>query len=187
RRHLADFVEEDRPFVGDLELARLVAVRAGEAAAHVAEQFGLEQRLGQPGAVHRDERTAEAVAKRVDLSGDDLLARAALAGDQNLRVGASDAIDLLTKIGHRRTRTYELGGAIKAHRSTRLKSRKERCGVDAVKCKQAATAEENLFTSAQSWNEAASTPDSREDAAPAHAARGSRAGRSAAHRGQKSA
>ena len=47
QRHLADFVEEDRAAVGQFELARLVAVGAGEAALDVAEQLRLEERFGQ--------------------------------------------------------------------------------------------------------------------------------------------
>ena len=52
----ADFVEEDRPFVGQLELADLFAHRAGERAGHVAEQFAFQQRLGQRAAGDFDER-----------------------------------------------------------------------------------------------------------------------------------
>ena len=60
QRHLADFVEEDRAHVGGFELARLVAIGAGEAALDVAEQLGLEQRFGQAGAVDRREHVAGA-------------------------------------------------------------------------------------------------------------------------------
>ena len=42
--------------VRQLELARLVAIRAGEAALHVAEELGFEQRLGNAGAVDGHER-----------------------------------------------------------------------------------------------------------------------------------
>jgi hypothetical protein len=56
RRHLADLVEEDGAVVGHLELARLVAIGAREAALHVAEQLRLEQRFGQPRAVDGHER-----------------------------------------------------------------------------------------------------------------------------------
>ena len=45
-RQLADLVEEQRAAVGPLEAARPLAVGAGEGAALVAEQLGLEQRLG---------------------------------------------------------------------------------------------------------------------------------------------
>src|SRR5437660_294922 len=50
-RHLADLVEEEGAAVGQLELARLGARRAGEGAALVAEQLALEQLAGQRGAV----------------------------------------------------------------------------------------------------------------------------------------
>ena len=56
QRHLADFVEEQRAAVGHFELALLVAIGAGEAALHVAEELRLEQRLGQAGAVDGHER-----------------------------------------------------------------------------------------------------------------------------------
>ena len=51
RAHLADFVEEDGAVRRHFEQARLVAVGAREAAAHVAEQLGFEQRVRQSGAV----------------------------------------------------------------------------------------------------------------------------------------
>ena len=54
------------PLVGHLELAGLVAVGAGEAALHVAEQLRLEQRLRQAGAVDGDERALRPRALRVD-------------------------------------------------------------------------------------------------------------------------
>ncbi len=54
--HLADFVEEQRAPVRLLQLADLVAIRAGEAALHVTEQLRFEQGLGQAGAVDGDVR-----------------------------------------------------------------------------------------------------------------------------------
>ena len=84
--HLADFVEEHGAVRRHFEQARLVAVRAGEAAAHVAEQLGLEQRVGQAGAVDRDERSDGAEAALVNQAGDDFLADAGLAGDEDLGV-----------------------------------------------------------------------------------------------------
>ena len=53
--HVADLVEKDRPAVGDLELAAPIGDRAGERAAHVAEQLAFDQLLGNRGAVHFDE------------------------------------------------------------------------------------------------------------------------------------
>ena len=72
----------------------LVAVRAGEAAAHVAEELRLEQRVGQAGAVERDERRGRARAAVVNQTRDDFLADAGLAGDQHLGVGARGAVDV---------------------------------------------------------------------------------------------
>ena len=98
QRHLADFVEEQRPGVRHFELARLIAVGAGEAAADVAEQLRLEQRFGEAGAVDGDEGARRAQAPGHDLTGDDFLADAALAGDQNLDVRTRDAIDLFAQV-----------------------------------------------------------------------------------------
>ena len=92
--HLADFIEEHRAHVRRLELAGLVAIGAGKAALHVAEQLRLEQRLGQAGAIDRRERHVCARAAVMNAARDNLLADAALAGDQNLRIAAGDAIDL---------------------------------------------------------------------------------------------
>ena len=56
RAHLADFVEEHRAVGRHFEQPGLVAVRARETAADMAEQLRFEQGIGQPGAVERDER-----------------------------------------------------------------------------------------------------------------------------------
>ena len=89
--HLADLVEEQRAAVRLLELAGLVAIRAGEAAFDVSEQFRFEQRLGQAGAVQGDEGPIG--SRRVDVNGsrDQILADAALAGDQHLRLAGRRA------------------------------------------------------------------------------------------------
>ena len=53
--HLADFVEEDRAAVRRFEPPHAIAVGAGEAAADVPEELGLEQRVGDRRAVDGDE------------------------------------------------------------------------------------------------------------------------------------
>ena len=58
RAHRPDLVEEERALVRLLEAALPGADRAGERAAHVAEQLGLEQRLRNRAAVDRDEAVA---------------------------------------------------------------------------------------------------------------------------------
>ena len=83
--HLADFVEKERAAMRELELAALVAIGAGEAALDVPEELRLEQRFGEAGAVDRHERRLPATGMAMDVARDQVLAHAALAGDQHLR------------------------------------------------------------------------------------------------------
>ena len=71
------------PFVGQLEAARLAVVRAGERAFLVAEDFRLEQRVGQRGAVDGLEVRDAARAELVDHARDDFLARSGRSEDQH--------------------------------------------------------------------------------------------------------
>ena len=63
----------------------LFAIGPGKAAAHVPEEFRLEQRIGETGTVHGDKRRPVAGGMIVDISRDQILAHAALAGNQHLR------------------------------------------------------------------------------------------------------
>ena len=65
----------------------------GERALLVAEQFAFQQRFGERRAVDGDERLIAAAAEVVDRAGDDLLAGAVFAEDQNRQVGVGDAAD----------------------------------------------------------------------------------------------
>ena len=62
--HVADLVEEQRAAVGQLELAAAPGERAGERALLVAEQLGLDQLLGDRGAVDLHERAPRAGPSR---------------------------------------------------------------------------------------------------------------------------
>ena len=86
---LSDLVEEDRAVVGELELAELAPHRTCEGAFLVAEELRFEQGAGDGAAVDADERATAPAARVVDALRDDLLARAALAADQDVgrRVG----------------------------------------------------------------------------------------------------
>ena len=81
---------------------RFDGVGAGERAAHVAEQLAVEQRADERAAVDRHERTARAPAGEVERARDQLLAGAALAGDQHGRVGLRDLVDRRAHLLHRR-------------------------------------------------------------------------------------
>ena len=98
RRHVADLVEEQRAAVALLELADPPAVGAGEGALLVAEQLALQQVLGDGGAVDGQERRLGPQAVLVDGAGDQLLAGAALAGDQDGDVLGRDAADRLVDL-----------------------------------------------------------------------------------------
>ena len=87
-RHLDQLVQEQRPAVGHLQQAGLVAYGPRKGALDVSEHLRLEQRFRQGRAVDRDQRPARAAAVEMDELGDLLLADAALAGDEHRRVGA---------------------------------------------------------------------------------------------------
>ena len=82
-RKLADLVEEQGRAVGILEAADMAVEGAGEGALLVAEQDRFDEVFGDRSAIDRDHRLAAARAGGVDRLGDDFLARAALALDQD--------------------------------------------------------------------------------------------------------
>src|SRR4030042_6647995 len=82
------------------EEALLVGPRAGEGAAQVAEELGLEQPLRQRPAVHGDEGAGGARAVAVDGAGHELLAGAGLAGHEDGGVGGAGEGDLLVDAEH---------------------------------------------------------------------------------------
>jgi len=83
-----DLVEEDRAAVRGLEEARLGAPRVGEGAALVAEHLGFEQGLGDRRAVDVHEGPIRARPGPMDHPGEQPLARAGLALDQDRRQAA---------------------------------------------------------------------------------------------------
>src|SRR6185436_11049433 len=82
-RHVADLVEEDAALVGQIEHALLRIHRAGERALDVTEQRRFEQVRRQVARVHGHERLLAARRVAVNRARDQLLAGAALAGDEN--------------------------------------------------------------------------------------------------------
>ena len=92
-RHLADLVEQERAAVGGTKEAGAGLLGTGIGAPFDAEELRLEEGSGQGRAVEGDERTAGSPARSVDLSGDTLLARAALTVDPDRQIGACDALD----------------------------------------------------------------------------------------------
>ena len=74
-------------------LPELALVGAGEGAALVAEELGLEELEGEGGAVDLDEGALAAGGAVVDGAGDELLADAGLAPDEDGGIGVGDLID----------------------------------------------------------------------------------------------
>src|SRR5207253_10172206 len=91
--HLPDLIEKDRPLVRHFEEAEPIPIRTRETSLDVTEEGRFEQRIGNARTVDRDERRVHAPATLVDKTRDDLLADAALAGDEHLRVGPRGVLD----------------------------------------------------------------------------------------------
>ena len=96
----ADFVQENRAAVGQLELADLVAGGAGERTGHVAEQFAFQQCFRQRPAGHFDKRLVAPGAVAMNRPGDQRLAGAAFAGDQHGGLGVGHAFDHVEHAPH---------------------------------------------------------------------------------------
>ena len=85
-RQRAQFVEEQRTAMRLLEPADPRLGRAGERARLMPEQFRLDQRFGQRGAVHHHQRLVPARGQAVEAFGDQFLAGPALADHQHRAV-----------------------------------------------------------------------------------------------------
>ena len=102
QRHIADFVQEDRPPLGVFEFTDPVRRGVGKRPFDVAEQFAFENVLAERGAVERDERTVLPRRVLMDRLGEQLLAGPRLAQDQNRRVGRRDPFQPVDGAEHRR-------------------------------------------------------------------------------------
>ena len=101
-RHLADLVEEEGAAARQLEVAPTRLGRPGERAPAVAEELGLEQLLGDRGAIDGDERLLAPRTREVKRPGEQLLADARLAMDQHRRVDLGDLVQEREDLQHLR-------------------------------------------------------------------------------------
>ena len=76
-RHVSDLVQEDRASVRHFQFALLQAVRAGEGAAFMAEEFVFEQRFRQGHTVDDHQRHGLTRTPLMDGAGEEFLACAA--------------------------------------------------------------------------------------------------------------
>ena len=102
RMHLADFVQEKRAGVGQIELAELLPVGAGERAGLVAKQLALQQFVRNRRAVHLHERLVVAAGLRIDHARNNFLAGATLAANQHRRRGIGHLLDGVLHLFHLR-------------------------------------------------------------------------------------
>ena len=107
----ADFIEHERSAVGQFETAAAEFVGAGEGAFFVAEEFGFEKIFGEGRAIDGEHRAVFARGGEMDRPGDDFLAGAAFAADQDGGVAAGDHLDFLADLIH--------GGAVADQRARR--------------------------------------------------------------------
>jgi hypothetical protein len=91
----AALVEKERAAVGALEPAAALAGGAGEAAALVAEEFGVDQFVRDGAAIDAQERPALALRELMNHPGDDFFSGAGFAEQQNGEIGPGDDADAL--------------------------------------------------------------------------------------------
>ena len=111
QRQLADFVEEDRAVVRQLEASVLLLHRAGERTALVSEQLAFGQARRKRAAVHLHHHAVAAATEAVKGSRDQLLAGAGLAEEQHRGIGVRDALDRAEHLPHRRRLSDDLAEA----------------------------------------------------------------------------
>ena len=109
---LPDLVQKERAAMGQFELAGAVGRRAGEGAAHMAEQFGLGQRVRQGGAVDMHQRLGGPAGARMDDAGQHFLAGAGLARQQHGQVRAGDHVDFAVERLHHRAVAEQRAAAL---------------------------------------------------------------------------
>jgi hypothetical protein len=112
-RHLGNFVQEQRAALGLAEQPFAVGMGAGERALDGAEQFALDEFAGQRGAIDLDDAALAAGTHGVREIGDDFLARAALAADQDGDIAGGDAFHRADDLLH--FGTDEHGRRVAAH------------------------------------------------------------------------
>ena len=108
QRHVADLVHEERSAARLFEFALALFDGRGEGSPLVAEQFAFDQFGGNGRAVDLNERRSGPVAFGVEPAGDEFLARAVLARDQNAGVARCDLVDQTPDVLHLLGSAYDL-------------------------------------------------------------------------------
>ncbi len=114
RGQLARFVQEERTLMGGFEQALAGAVGPGERAALVSEQLAFRQRVGECGAVDRDQRLCGAVAALMNGPGREFLASLGFSGDENGNIRRRGASNFLAKLSNRNAASANLRATFQA-------------------------------------------------------------------------
>src|SRR5262249_7725264 len=112
KRDRADLVQKESPGARLLEEAVLQRVRSREGAARMAEELALQKALRKGGAIDGQVSPVRARAHRLNVTGDDVLARRRRSQDQDCRRGSGRPAGARQKISHDR--------AVRDRRSDRL-------------------------------------------------------------------
>ena len=96
--HVANFIEENGTAVGFFDAAELLADGAGKRALFMAEELAFEEVFGDGGAVDADVISLAADTEAVEGAGDQFLAGAAFAEDQDGGVGGGDVLDEIAQL-----------------------------------------------------------------------------------------
>src|SRR5690606_16660246 len=107
-----NFVEEQGAPIRLLEEAGARRARVGESSARMSEQLALEEVRRNRSAVHCNEASVGAPGSLMESTGDELLARAALAADQHRGGSVAHALNQLIHALHRETFPNQLTGRV---------------------------------------------------------------------------
>ena len=109
RGHLADFIQQNRATVRQLETPLALGHGPGESPLLMPEELALNEVFRDRRAVHLDERPVGSGTLAVNRPGHQLLAGAALPLNQHRRLGSSDLADEVAQTLHSRAATEQLG------------------------------------------------------------------------------
>src|SRR5262249_20061306 len=115
--HVADFIQKDRPTLGELQHTGLGGVSACKSTAFIAEQLALEQVVRNGGAINANQWPLAAPAVVVDEGCRQLLARARLSSDQDSAVRQCNFPEKVLDLPRRQTVTnHELAVGVAIQR-----------------------------------------------------------------------
>jgi len=110
--HLGDLIQKDRATIRLCQQPLACGSRAGEGTSNMAEQFALQQRFRDAGAIDSHEAAGAPGAVVVDGLGYQLLPRAALARDEDVEVASRCPLDKIEYLLHEQARPDEIVEAV---------------------------------------------------------------------------